>query len=141
MRPASEDDGAEFRVWQGDAGPPSHSVPPHLVAKAAATLSEDAFHRVHERLLHAYFVESRDVTDDETLLDIWHDAGLDPAEFKRREDPALLREVIDQHNAAIEAGVTGVPAVGLSGQEVVITGAQPRELYRRWMQRAIEASG
>ena len=29
-----------FRVWEGDAGPPSHSVPPHLVAKAAASIVE-----------------------------------------------------------------------------------------------------
>ncbi len=39
-RPAAEPDSGTFRVWQDGAGPPSHSVPPHLVAKAAATLGE-----------------------------------------------------------------------------------------------------
>ena len=35
-RPAAEPDGGTFRVWATEEGPPSHSVPPHLVAKAAA---------------------------------------------------------------------------------------------------------
>ncbi len=138
MRPASEEDGGTFRVWEGDAGPPTHSIPPHLVAKAAASIHQDAFERVHERLLHAYFAESRDVTDPATLREIWEDAELDPAEFERAHDPALLKEVAQQHSAAIEAGVTGVPAVQLAGQDVVITGAHPRELYRRWARRALE---
>ena len=36
LRPAADADGGTFRVWQTDAGPPSHSIPPHLAAKAAA---------------------------------------------------------------------------------------------------------
>jgi len=31
LNPAGEPDSGEFRVWQGDAGPPSHSIPPQLV--------------------------------------------------------------------------------------------------------------
>ena len=38
MRVGSDADSPEFRVWEGDAGPPSHSIPPHQVAKAAARL-------------------------------------------------------------------------------------------------------
>ena len=38
QRAAEDPDGGTFQVWQSDAGPPSHSVPPHLVAKAAARL-------------------------------------------------------------------------------------------------------
>ncbi len=114
-------------------------MPPHLVAKAAVALGEPAFRRVHDGLLRAYFVESRDTSESATLLEIWRAAGLDAADFARREDPALLREVIDEHNAAMGIGVTGVPAVGLSGQDLVITGAHPRPLYRRWIERALEA--
>ncbi len=79
MRPASEEDGGTFRVWEGDAGPPTHSIPPPLVAMAAASIHQDAFERVHERLLHAYFAESRDVTDPASLREIWEEADLDPA--------------------------------------------------------------
>ena len=63
QRVAAEPDAPPFRVWQSDAGPPSHSIPPHLVAKAAATVGPDAFHRMHDRLMQAYFTENRDITD------------------------------------------------------------------------------
>jgi predicted DsbA family dithiol-disulfide isomerase len=135
LRPAAEPDSGTFRVWQGEAGPPSHSVPPHLVAKAAAQLGTEAFRRVHELLLHAYFAQSRDVTDAQTLRALWREAGLPDAEFRRTEDPALLREVLLQHEEALEAGATGVPAVRLADNPAVIVGAHPLELYRRWTER------
>jgi predicted DsbA family dithiol-disulfide isomerase len=141
LRPATDPDGGTFRVWQGDDGPPSHSVPPHLVAKAAATLGEEAFGNLHERLLHAYFAENRDITSRQTLAALWREAGLPESEFVRSADPALLEETIAQHNEAIEVGVTGVPAVRMDGQQAVIIGAQPLELYRRWVQRNLEEVG
>ena len=139
-RPASESPSGEFRAWEGDAGPPSHSIPAHLVAKAAATLGPDAFWNVHERLLHAYFAENRDISDDATLEALWKEAGLAPEAFERREDPLLLEQVISEHNAAIEVGVNGVPAVMIAGQNVPITGAHPVEMYERWVRRALEAT-
>jgi predicted DsbA family dithiol-disulfide isomerase len=135
LRPAAEPDSGTFRVWQGDEGPPSHSIPPHLVAKAAAQLGDDAFRRVHDLLLHAYFAESRDVTDEGTLRALWREAGLPDGEFQRTEDPALLREILRQHDEAMEAGATGVPAVRLADNNAVIVGAHPLELYQRWIER------
>jgi len=136
-RPAGDAPAGEFRVWQGDAGPPSHSVPPHLVAKAAAALGAEAFEAVHWRLLHAYFAESRDVTDDETLRAIWKDAGLPDAEFARRDDPALLERVMDEHKTALDADITGVPTVMIEGQDVPLTGALPLETYEKWITRML----
>jgi predicted DsbA family dithiol-disulfide isomerase len=135
LRPAGEPDSGEFRVWQGDAGPPSHSIPPHLAAKAAARLGAGPFRRMHERLLRAYFAESRDVTDRDTLRALWEEADLPEGEFARVDDPALLRETLEQHREALETGVTGVPAVRLAGNAAVIVGAHPLSLYRRWVER------
>ena len=135
LRPAAEPDAPPFRPWEGDAGPPSHSIPPHLVAKAAATLGEDAFHRMHDRLLRAYFGESRDVTDLDTLRTLWREAGLPDDAFARAADPSLLRQVVDEHNAALERGINGVPAVCVAGREGFVPGAQPIETYRRWLAR------
>jgi len=42
-RPAAEEPEITFRPWEGNQGPPSHSVPPHLVAKVALTVSLEAF--------------------------------------------------------------------------------------------------
>ncbi len=136
-RPAAEPDSGTFRVWQGAAGPPSHSVPPHLVAKAAATLGEEAFRAMHERLLRAYFAESRDVSADDTLADLWQEIGLDPSAFERREDPAILQQVLDEHRSALENSINGVPTVLIDGQDVPITGAHPLALYRRWLGRVL----
>lgn len=138
-RPAAEADAGTFRAWTGDAGPPSHSVPPHLVAKAAAALGRDAFERVHEGLLHAYFAESRDVSDEATLRAVWHEAGLPDDAFERAADPALLSQTLREHDDAIELGVTGVPAVMAAGSGAFVTGAQPLAVYRRWIERLLAA--
>ena len=135
LRPAAEPDSGEFRVWQGDAGPPSHSVPPHCVAKAAASLGDEAFGRIHPLLLHAYFAENRDISDAATLRSIWSEAGLPDSEFERSEDPLLLKRVYEEHRESLDSGVTGVPAVRLEGNDAVIVGAHPLDLYRRWVER------
>jgi predicted DsbA family dithiol-disulfide isomerase len=138
QRPAEDPDGGTFRVWSTDAGPPSHSVPPHLVAKAAALLSPDAFGRVHDRLLHAYFADNRDITERETLRAIWREADLPEDMFDRNGDPALLQRVLDEHAAALEYGIDGVPAMRIADRDGYVMGAQPLEIYRRWIRRALE---
>jgi predicted DsbA family dithiol-disulfide isomerase len=137
-RPAAEPDGGTFSEWSGDAPPPSHSVPAHRVAKAAAQVSDGAFRRMHDRLLRAYFSENRDISDDVTLRGLWLEVGLSPADFERREEPLILEHILGEHAAALEAGATGVPAVQLVGNDAVIVGAQPLELYRRWITRSLE---
>lgn len=136
-RPAAEADAPAFRAWDSDAGPPSHSLPPHLVAKAAATLGTDAFDRMHTRLLGAYFGENRDITDPATLRALWDEAGLPPGEFGRAADHGLVEAVVREHNAAVSLGLSGVPAVQLAGGDVAIPGALPYDSYRRWVERAL----
>lgn len=132
----AEDDAGSFRVWEGDAGPPSHSVPAHRVAKAAA--EQGGFAALHGRLLHAYFAENRDISAEATLHELWCEAGLPEAGFARAWEDELLSAVLADHDSARDAGVTGVPAVQLAGNDAVIVGAQPLELYRRWVQRALD---
>jgi predicted DsbA family dithiol-disulfide isomerase len=140
MRPAEEADSGTFRIWEGDAGPPSHSIPPHQLAKAAATVGEPAFERVHDRLLHAYFAENRDITATDTLREIWTEADLPEAEFPRSEDPRLLEAILREHDEALELGATGVPAVRRADQDIALTGAFPIEFFRRWVTRTLEDS-
>jgi predicted DsbA family dithiol-disulfide isomerase len=135
LRPAAEPDAPPFRVWQSGEGPPSHSVPPHLVAKAAGLLGAESFRAIHERLLRAYFGENRDITAAPTLRAIWREAGLPDAGFDRSEDPALLEETLRQHREAVERGVTGVPASAVAGSDAFVVGAHPAELYRHWIRR------
>lgn len=137
LRPAADPDGGTFRVWSTDAGPPSHSVPPQLVAKAAKSLGDDAFARIDEHLFHAYFAENRDITDGGTLRAIWREAGLADAEFPRAADPALLEQTFAEHAEALRHDVTGVPAVRMDGRDGLVVGAQSIEVYRHWVRRAL----
>ena len=136
-RIAAEPDAGLLRPWTGDEGPPSHSIPAHLAAKAAARLGREAFRRLHERLLRAYFVDHRDISREAVLRELWLDVSLPEAAFAAFDDPTLLEAVLSDHAEAVQLGATGVPAVRLDGNEAVIVGAQPLELYRRWTERAL----
>ncbi|HEY8156264.1 MAG TPA: DsbA family protein [Myxococcota bacterium] len=134
-RAAEEEPAARFRVWASEEGPPTHSVPAHLAAKAAAELGPEAFERMHAALLRAYFEESRDISRDVTLSALWREAGLPEEGLARSRDPELVRRVLAEHDEALDLGVGGVPAVRLAGADVAITGAQPIETYRRWIRK------
>ena len=138
LRPASEPDGGRFRVWKTTEGPPSHSVPAHVAAKAAQAVGPDAFRRLHARLLEAYFAENRDVSRREVLRALWDEVGLPADAFERVSDPALERVVRAEHEEALELGVTGVPAAQLAGMDAALVGALPLETYRRWLRRRLD---
>jgi len=140
LRVAADEPRAPFVPWASDAGPPSHSLPPHVVAKAAAALSPEAGARMRERLFRAYFAESRDITDRATLAALWSEAELPAAAFPSLDDPALVRAVLADHDEAQQLGATGVPAVRLADQDFVLVGAQPEPVYLRWLGRQL-ASG
>jgi predicted DsbA family dithiol-disulfide isomerase len=139
LRPAAEPDAGTFQVWQGDEGPPSHSLPPHLVARAAAELGRSVFDALHERLFSAYFAENRDISRTETLRAIWRECALPEAAFERRADPAIREAVLADYKEAIELGIHGVPAVRIDPNPVAAVGAQALDAYRRWFLKELAA--
>ena len=139
LRVAVDEPRAPFQVWASDAGPPSHSVPPHLVAKAAAALGAGEGRRMRDRLFRAYFAESRDISDRATLRALWSEAELPDDAFANSDDPAHARRVLADHEEAQALGATGVPAVRLADQDFVLVGAQPEAVYLRWLRRALDA--
>ena len=136
-RPAAEPDAPRFQVWQTDEGPPTHSIPAHLAAKAAAAVSPEAFALMHERLLRAYFGENQDISREWVLEALWHELGLPGDGFERARSDEFLPEVLAEHNEAMEVGATGVPAVRLDGNPAIIVGAHPQELYERWIVKSL----
>ncbi|MEM7411900.1 MAG: DsbA family protein [Myxococcota bacterium] len=133
QRPASEEDSGSFRIWASDAPPPSHSVPAHQVAKAARLVGEEAFRRMHQRLLVAYFEQNQDISDARTLRALWDELQLAGDAFDRHADDDIVAAVHAEHQEAIGCGATGVPAVRLADYDVAVTGALPYEAYRRWV--------
>jgi len=133
LRPAAEPDAPVFRVWESTEGPPTHSVPAHLAAKAAAALGPEAFAALHRRLLRAYFEQSRDISRVDTLRALWNEAELPEAGFAACFAPELLEQTLAEHNEAVSLGITGVPALRVAGTEAFVTGAQPLATLRRWI--------
>lgn len=137
-RAAADEPGAGFRAWQGDAGPPSHSVPAHCAAKAAESLGAREGRALRTRLFEAYFTESRDVSDRDTLRALWREAALPDEAFARMLEPDVERTVRDDHVEALRLDATGVPAVRVGSSEFLLLGAQPIETYRRWFERSLK---
>ena len=134
-RPAEEADAGRFQSWQGDTAPPNSNLPPQIASKAAARQGPEAFEALHERLFHAYFAESRDISDRGTLLDLWRESGLPEGGFAAMDDAELRRQVVAEHQEALDLGATGVPSLRVWDSDAVVTGALPLATYRRWVAR------
>lgn len=133
-RPAGLEPAAGFNTpWSGDHAPPSHSMPSAVAGKVAATFGEEAARSYHQHLLDAYFVQNRTVSETDVLVEVAVEAGLDGAEFAKRFDEqwnTLVHEVVEDHNTAINSGVSGVPAVVVDGR-YLIGGAVDVSEYER----------
>lgn len=90
-----------------------------------------------DALFAAYFVGGRDIGDDAVLCDIAAEQGLDRAIvadlLAGEQDWA---RVADAHNAAVQAGVRGVPVV-IFNQKFARQGAESVAAYARCLQAAI----
>jgi 2-hydroxychromene-2-carboxylate isomerase len=63
------------------------------------------------------FVESRSLTETDTLRGAATEAGLDPDELlEASERPDTKQRLKDQTNAAVERGVTGIPTVEIGDE-------------------------
>ena len=136
-RPGAMEPEAVFRVWSTEEGPPSHSIPPHLAAKAAAGLDAKSFEKIHERLLKAYFTENRDISKNNVLKELWEELDLPADAFESRNDPAILEQVVAELNQSLKNGVSGVPAVMVEGVPGVLVGAQEEDVYRRLVRQLL----
>lgn len=109
----------------------------------AHTLSRAAIDRGTQRafardLFIAYFVEGRDISAMDVLLEIAgrHGFARDEA-LAVLESPTELHETREEARAAAEAGVSGVPFV-VVGQRYSVAGAQPPDIFQRAIARALE---
>jgi predicted DsbA family dithiol-disulfide isomerase len=137
MKPGAEPDAGAFRVWSSDEGPPTHSVPAHQVAKAAAAVSPEAFEKMHSRLMTAYFSENRDISSFDVLRSIWDEQGLPSSDFEVSHSEAIRAQIFAEYEEARSLGATGVPAMRRADNDAVIVGAHPESIYRRWIERSL----
>ena len=130
-----EDFHDRLRAWferQGQAyAPPPDVVPNTMRAQRLTELSRarglgDA---LHDRLMDAYWAESRDIGDPVTLRELAADVGLERPD-EAWEDESWQRRVLESTERAHRIGVTGVPGF-LLDRRLLVLGAQPREVFEQ----------
>ena len=140
LRPAALEPQARFQVWASDAPQPSSSIPAQVAAKVMADSFPESSMDYHHRLLEAYFAENRNIADSDELVALAEEVGVDGDGFRAaavERSAVMTQRVIDEHNAAIEHGVTAVPTV-IIGDGFPVPGAQEVETYERLVERIVE---
>ncbi|WP_282020665.1 DsbA family oxidoreductase [Planomicrobium okeanokoites] len=90
-----------------------------------------------ERILHAYFTESKHIGDHETLANLAAEVGLDREAVKAMLASGDMADAVraDEEEGR-QIGVNGVPFY-LINKKYALTGAQPTELFVQALQQVI----
>jgi predicted DsbA family dithiol-disulfide isomerase len=124
--------GIDFRF--DEIGRQPNTIDAHQLVSLAAGF--DAQDGVVESLFKGYFLEGRDLTDRETLLELAERGGLPREEGESCLAEGRLRSEIEQQdNHARGLGVEGVPFF-IFNQKLAVSGAQPPEILVRTMTQA-----
>jgi predicted DsbA family dithiol-disulfide isomerase len=121
---------------------PSPSMPNTLHSLEVTELARDAglHEAVHTRLMHAYWSEGRNLGDDETLLDLVAEAGLDRDEAATViADNRYSDRIAASTQEANRLGIYAIPAFILGGK-LVVMGAQPEELFEQAVEQLAGAA-
>ncbi|MBM7692103.1 protein disulfide-isomerase [Peribacillus deserti] len=113
---------------------PTNTFDAHRLAKFAKTQGKEA--QITEKLLYAYFTESKDLGNLEVLADLASSAGLDRHETMQvlEDKNAYSNDVRIDEAIAQQYGVTGVPFFVIN-QKYAISGAQPIETFVNAIQK------
>ena len=86
---------------------------------------------VHARLMHAYWSEGADIGDEDVLLDLVAETGVDRAEAgSALADGVYTDRVSASTRLANMHGVNAIPAFVLD-KRLLVMGAQPHEVFER----------
>jgi protein disulfide-isomerase len=108
-------------------------IPNSRKALEVSELARDAglHEAVHDRLMHAYWSEGVDIGEEETLLDLVAEAGLDRGEARSAlEDRRYAQRVNASTQEAQRHGIHAIPAFVLGGR-LLLLGAQPHEVFEQ----------
>jgi predicted DsbA family dithiol-disulfide isomerase len=106
----------------------------HRLAHFAARFGK--MHELTERLLKAYFTESKHIGDHKTLATLAAEVGLnknEAADMLAGEE--FTAEVRADEQEAVRLGIRGVPFFVINGK-YAISGAQPSEVFLEALQKA-----
>ena len=112
---------------------PPPTIPNSRKALAVSELARDrgVHEAVHERLMRAYWSEGRDIGDEDVLLDLVEEAGLDPEEARAAmTDDAYVERVLASTREANMHGINAIPAFVLD-RRLLVLGAHPHEAFEQ----------
>jgi predicted DsbA family dithiol-disulfide isomerase len=119
-------------------------------ALEAAEFAREAgrFDAMHQALFRAFFEDGRDLDDMEVLLDVGDSVGLDREELRAAlEQGRYTDKVLRDERLAQEIRISGVPGMLVGPRDApieeaeVVMGAQPYELVRAAVERALRGGG
>ncbi|MGO4889201.1 DsbA family oxidoreductase [Anaerobacillus sp. MEB173] len=98
-------------------------------------------HEMTERILKAYYSESKHIGNYNTLTELAKEVGLDPKEVTDMlANGDLSEEVRADEQTAQEYGIRSIPFF-LVNKKYAITGAQPTETFVQSLQQIIDQDG
>ncbi|MFD2993565.1 DsbA family oxidoreductase [Fictibacillus nanhaiensis] len=98
---------------------------------------EGKMQEMTERILYAFFTESKHIGNHETLADLAEDVGLNrEAVLRMLSSDEMADEVRSDEETAKAYGVTGVPFY-LINQKYALTGAQPTDVFVQALNKII----
>jgi predicted DsbA family dithiol-disulfide isomerase len=90
---------------------------------------------IHDAMFRAYFVDTRNIGDEDVLVQIAEGVGLSGEQAREALRTRSFKEAIDADwSRSSQYGITGVPTFVAGGYGVV--GAQPYEMLERLVQEA-----
>lgn len=117
--------------------PELDKVPNSRRALVLAELARDrgVHDELHPRLFDAYWVQGRDLGDDEVLVEEGTGVGLERDEIEAAlENPAYVQRIAEQTQAALQLGAGGVPA-WVVDERFLVPGAQPHDVFEQVLER------
>ncbi|MBS4201000.1 DsbA family protein [Bacillus sp. FJAT-49732] len=123
--------------------PIQSSYPPSRVFKVIQQRDEKLAQEFLRRAREAVFVFNQNIGDDEVLIDIVNQLGLDGSSIVKEAASSIGKQLLDQDFAlARSLGVRGFPTIIMANDEnkgVKIVGARPLDYYLKGLQQTISA--
>ena len=73
----------------------------------------------------------------DTLHALWDELDLPDGAFDAVDAPEVEAQVLREFEEAQSLGATGVPGLRRADNDIIIVGAQPEAVYRRWIEKSL----
>ncbi|MFK3939956.1 DsbA family oxidoreductase [Alkalihalobacillus sp. NPDC078783] len=111
-------------TYRFDTMQPTNMLDAHRLTHFAKTKGKA--NELAERLLYAYFTESKHLASIDTLLELAADVGIDPEEARPvLEGDQYTEDVRNDHSRGVSLGLQGVPFFVINNTHVVSGAQQP----------------